>query len=719
MGAPVAAATGASVDPAAPVCASGAVPPERPAWAAGLTDEQRAAVTHDGGPLCILAGAGTGKTATLVARLARLLAEGTPPERVLLVTFSRRAAAEVVRRAGAATDPATAARVHAGTFHSAAVRVLRRHAHQLGLGDGFSVLDQADGADLLRLVRAGVVAEAAAAGVRTRFPKPDTCLAVYSRVVNSRVPLAQVVATQFPWCADDVEGLAEVFRSYTARKRAAGLLDFDDLLLHWRAALADPGLGPVLAGAYDHVLVDEYQDTNLLQADILTGLCRGDARITVVGDDAQAIYGFRAATVRNILDFPDRWPGATTVTLERNFRSTQPILDLANAVLGQMGEGGRLRLRAARQLGGGLPVIATCPDEAAQADAVCDTVLEHLEAGIALRDQAVLARAGHHTGLVELELRRRRIPFVKYGGLRYLEAAHVRDLVALLRLLDNPRDELAWQRVLAMADGVGPAASTRLLAELGVRPADGHDPLARFVEHPPAWPSRAVGDLAALASALADCGAGGSTGGGAGPPPSAQVDRLRRALDPLVRRRYEHAEVRLRDLDRLVAVAASASSRPDLVADLTLDPPTSTADLAGPPSLDDDWLTISTVHSAKGGEWDVVHVVHAADGMFPSDLATGDAEGVDEERRLFYVALTRARRHLHLYAPLRYHHGGARSSGDRHTWAQRTRFLPPEVDHLLAARPVRAAGADEVAAAADGARVVVADAVAADLDALW
>jgi DNA helicase II / ATP-dependent DNA helicase PcrA len=691
---------------------------ELPPWLEGLNEAQRRAVDHDGGPLLILAGAGTGKTRTLVARLARLIAEGTPPERILLVTFSRRAADQMTRRASSLIDQAGAPRrvqavagaIDAGTFHAVAYRLLRRHGAAVGLGDGFSVLDAGDAADLMQLARAEL-----AAAARRRFPRKETLLSVYSRVVNARVPLAEALDRWFPWCRDDREGIAEVFSAYVERKRVGGMLDFDDLLLAWAAMAADPALGPALADRWDHILVDEYQDTNVVQADILRHLRAGRPGLTVVGDDAQAIYSFRAATVRNLLDFADDFPGATRVTLDCNYRSTQPVLDLANAVVAEMDEGFRTALWAERA-GGRRPVLATCPDEGGQAAAVCDVILEHRERGVALRDQVVLFRSSHHSDLLEVELRRRRIPFVKHGGLKFLEAAHIRDLLAVLRVLDNPWDEMAWQRIFQLVDGVGPATASRLLDELGVqprRPRDGGaDPLSVLAG--PGRPTIGRGgegdtELAELGAALADCAAGDL---GAG----AQVERLRVALDPLLRRRYDRAEIRLRDLDALAHLAMDSPSRSRLVADLTLDPPVSTGDLAGVPSLDDDYLTLSTVHSAKGGEWRSVHVIHAADGMFPSDLATGDAAGIDEERRLFYVALTRAQDDLHVYAPLRYHHASAGSSGDRHGYAPRTRFLPPAVDHLLEHRAVRSLGHDESLPAA--AQPVVTT-IGAQLRSLW
>ena len=470
-------------------------------------------------------------------------------------------------------------------------------------------------------------------------------------------------------------------------------------------------MGPVLAEQYDHVLVDEYQDTNLVQADILRSLGGHGLTVTVVGDDAQAIYSFRSATVRNILDFPEQFPGTTTITLEQNYRSTAPILDLANAVIADVGESSAKQLWTTEP-GGPRPTLATCPDQQAQASAVAQTVLEHYEAGIPLRDQAVLFRTGHHSDLLEVELRRRRIPFVKYGGLRFLEAAHVRDLLAMLRIVQNPWDELAWRRALQLARGAGPTSVERILATLGVRAPDrdGPDPLALFC----ADPSRcggaggAAADLTALAGVLGACRDDSV-------PAGVQVEAFASVLDPMVRQRYDHPEARLADFDALARIAAGSPTAAQFVADLTLDPPSSTGDLAGSPSLDDDWLTLSTVHSAKGGEWGVVHLIHAADGAFPSDMATGDAESVDEERRLFYVALTRARRHLHIYAPLRYHHGDPAGRTDTHSYALRTRFLPPDLDPLLDLRVVR--GADDLAI--PPLQVPLGGIVDAELGQLW
>ena len=427
-------------------------------WLAELNAPQRAAVLHGDGPLLILAGAGTGKTATLAARVARLLADGVAPPRILLLTFTRRAADELRRRAElmAARTGADAGqhsgKVVGGTFHAVANRLLRRHGDVLGLGCDFGVLDQSDAADLIDLVRDDL----GAATGRRRFPRKGTLAAVYSRMVNAREKVGDVIAREHPWAVDHTDTIAEVLRGYVARKRARRLLDYDDLLLWWRALLDVPGIGDEVGQAFDHVLVDEYQDTNALQAEILSALRRSNRNLTVVGDDAQAIYAFRAATVENILGFPDRFPGATVIALEQSYRSTQGILDVANAVIAEAPEQWDKALWS--QLPPGpRPRLHTCSDEAEQSDRVCDAVLAAREEGLELRDQAVLVRTGHHTAHLELELARRGIPFVKYGGLKFLEAAHVKDVLAVLRILDNPFDEVAWFRVLQLAGGRRPA----------------------------------------------------------------------------------------------------------------------------------------------------------------------------------------------------------------------------------------------------------------------
>ncbi len=627
-----------------------------------LNPEQRRAVEHGDGPLLVVAGAGSGKTATLAFRVARLVEGGVPPGRILLLTFTRRAAREMLGRARRARGGAALDRVWGGTFHSVAHRLLRLHGRALGLSPTFTVLDRADTADLMDLVRG----ELGLGTGQRRFPRKETLADIYSRVVDAQRPLADVLERDFPWCRDARDGVAAVFDGYARRKRAADGLDYDDLLIWWRALLATEKVDRLVAERFDHVLVDEYQDTNAVQADILAALKPSGDGLMVVGDDAQAIYGFRAATVRNILEFPDRFPATTIVRLERNYRSSQPILDATNAVIAGASRRHEKTLWTDRT-DGARPTLLTCLDEPDQSDAVCRSVLEHREAGVTLQQQAVLFRTGHHSDLLEIELARRNIPFVKYGGLTFLETAHVKDALAVLRIVENPRDEVSWFRVLQLLDGVGGATARRALGVIAAAEGGALEALAGV-----RMPAAALASRDELAAAIRDLRADPA------PSPAAQLERVRRFLDPLLRKRYDDAEPRLRDLEELQQVAAGFASRAAFVAELTIDPPSSTADLAGPPLLDEDFLVLSTIHSAKGGEWDVVHVLHAADGMIPSDMATGDDERIDEERRLFYVALTRARHALHVYFPLRYHRRN-RGAEDRHLHAQLTRFLDGDV----------------------------------------
>ncbi|MGH9190558.1 MAG: ATP-dependent helicase [Acidimicrobiales bacterium] len=661
-------------------------------WLEDLNPEQRRAVLHDDGHLLVVAGAGTGKTRTLACRVARLLAEGARPERLLLLTFSRRAAAEMLARAGRMAEADGARRVWGGTFHAVANRLLRQYGSAVGLRPGFTVLDQADGTDLLGLVRHDL-----GLGEQSRrFPKKDTLASVYSRVVNAQESLTDVVARSYPWCRADLEGIRSVFAGYVERKRSRNVVDYDDLLLYWRALATSAAVGPVLRSSFDHVLVDEFQDTNAVQADIVAAMAGAGATVTAVGDDAQAIYGFRSGSARHMAEFPDRFTPATIVTLDHNYRSTPPILATANAVMAGAPGGYAKQLWSERPTGS-RPVLATCVDVAAQAALVCERVLDERERGVALHEQAVLFRSGHHSDGLEIELARRNIPFVKFGGLKFLEAAHVKDMLCLLRILENPGDELAWLRVLGLLDGVGPATTRRLMTELGVPEPTS---LRRLLgEDCPRFPGSAAADLDALRTALTDCRPDDL-------PPAAQIERLAGACTPIFIRRYPaNASPRLADLEHLRSLATGYNSRSRFLAELTLDPPVSTGDRAGLPHLDDDFLVLSTIHSAKGGEWRVVHVIHASDGNIPSDMALGSAEEVEEERRLFYVAVTRARDTLAVSYPLRYYLRPARLD-DAHTYGQPSRFLTPAATATFDAVSVGEVVPDD-------------DPVAGELAALW
>ncbi|MGQ9574361.1 MAG: ATP-dependent helicase [Thermoguttaceae bacterium] len=633
-----------------------------------LNPQQRLAVRHGEGPLLVVAGAGTGKTATLVHRVAWLIAQGIDPGRILLLTFTRRAAGEMLRRVDSLlrrlhqARPATrgfapaGSRVWGGTFHAVATRLLRHYARAIGLPPEFTIHDRTDSEDFLNVLRT----ELGLAKADRRFPQKGTCLDIYSRCVNAQEKLEQVLAVHFPWCKEWGEGLARLFDAYVDRKQATSVLDYDDLLVYWHTLLCDPQAGPLVRKRFDCVLVDEYQDTNALQAEILYQLSPEGKGLTVVGDDAQSIYSFRAATVRNILDFPKHYAGTTIVTLEQNYRSTQPILDATNQVIALARERYTKDLWSERRHGD-LPALVTCQSEDDQADYVIRQILEHREVGIQLRRQAVLFRASHHSILLEAELTRRGIPFHKYGGLRFIETAHVKDLMAFLRLAENPRDLVAGVRVLGLLPGIGPRKARHLMDLLAA--SGGSFTAWKAFKPPPAtteiWP-KFVALLAGLAQASDDL-------------PS-QVHRVRMFYAPMLVELYDNPHPRARDLEQLEQIASRYKSRAAMLAEIALDPPSSTQDLAGRPLLDDDYLVLSTIHSAKGLEWDAVYVIHASDGNIPSDLATGSPEQIEEERRLFYVALTRAKRWLYVLWPLRYYH--SRGFADQYGLAQLTRFLP-------------------------------------------
>jgi DNA helicase-2/ATP-dependent DNA helicase PcrA len=623
-----------------------------------LNEEQRRAVTHEGGPLLVLAGAGTGKTRTLVARAAWLRAQGLAASRILLLTFTRRAADDMLARATPPDQPA-ADRICGGTFHAIAHRLIRAHAESFSLPPEFSVLDPGDVTGLLDSLRA----DYGLTGTERRAPRAAACADIYTRCVNTSSPVPAVVKASYPWCTGFTEQLAGLFRGYGAHKRRHGLVDFDDLLLLWRAALADPAAGPVLRGLYDAVLVDEYQDVNAVQADIVRLLRPDGAGLTCVGDDAQAIYAFRGADPAHLRELGETYPGLSVVRLTRNYRSCDTVLQLANTVRPQSG-GLELALTADRS-GGQRPVLVRCHDEATQAREIAHRVLAAHEAGIELRDQAVLVRAAHHTDVLEVELAARGIPFVKYGGLRFTEAAHVKDFLAAARVVTNPADDIAWFRLLRLHEGVGPTTARRFVETIA---PDEPEPLTRWPEAVAGLPARLRTALSATVGALAAAAA-------LERPADRAVAILAALTDPL-QARYPDAGVRIADLERLADAVAGRPSLHDALVDLALDPPVSSSDLAGPPRLDEDYLVLSTVHSAKGLEWRIVHLPHLVDGAVPSDMALGSATGLAEEARLFYVAVTRARQQLVLYAPLRLHHHRA-GRDDRHSYGQLSRFLSP------------------------------------------
>ena len=633
---------------------------ERSTLTDSLNAEQARAATFGDAPLLVIAGAGTGKTRTLIHRVAHLIERGVAAERILLLTFTRRAAGEMLSRAERLVGSA-GARVHGGTFHSVGHRLLRQFGTAAGLPADFTIMDQGDAQDLMQLSR-GALGFAKSA---KRFPKKETLHYLYSRHVNTELPIDELLHRELPHFLEYEEQIVALFADYTLRKQERNLVDYDDLLLFWATMLeASPELAARIAGLYDHVLVDEYQDTNLLQARILRGMCAGHRRLTVVGDDAQSIYSFRGAHFRNILDFPKQFPGATLVTLAQNYRSTQPILTLSNTLISRAEERFTKDLWSTRE-GGEPPWLVTAKDEAQQTRFVVDRVLQLHEGGVPLREMAVLFRAGYMSADLEIELTNRKIPFEKWGGLKFLEAAHVKDVLAFLRVSDNPRDEVSWYRILMLMPGIGDSTARALMASMQERAWD-PDAFTHLIAPPRAREAHRA--LALLLRQLRGL-AGGEDGGAR---VANDITAIRALYDTVLREKYDRPEARLADLDQLRTIAAGYPGRGAFLAALALDPPSSTQDLAGGSESESDALVLSTVHSAKGKEWKAVFLIWAVDGWFPSSRAVEEPDELEEERRLMYVALTRAKDELAVVYPMQVY--GSRRGAD-YSIDQLSRFL--------------------------------------------
>ncbi|MGO8855649.1 MAG: ATP-dependent helicase [Steroidobacteraceae bacterium] len=664
----------------------------------------------DAGPLLILAGAGTGKTNTLAHRAAHLVLNGVDPARILMLTFTRRAAQEMIRRTQQIVGEALAERgklgdrsvvsrlLWSGTFHSVGNRILRLYAKHLGLNPNFTVLDRGDAADLMDVIRH----ELGFSAKDKRFPRKDACLAIYTYRVNTRLPLKQTIEEQTPWCKEWEQELTRLYREYVGRKQKLNVLDFDDLLLYWHVMMQTPALAQSLSKNFDHVLVDEYQDTSTLQGEIIQALKPDGKGVTVVGDDAQAIYSFRAAAVENILGFADRYtPKAEIVVLAQNYRSTQQILDCANALMSEGSRQHRKTLMGTRQ-SAQKPVYVALDDAMGQAEYIVNKILATREIGGSLKRHAILFRSSHHSDVLEVELTRRNIPYVKYGGLKFLETAHVKDMLSILRWADNPRNSVAGFRVLKLVAGIGPANAKQALDHFE---AQGYafKSLASYDAPQPAkmdWKR-----FCAFVEKLADPAT----------PWAGQVGIVREWYKPQLERIYDAAFSRTGDLEQLDHLSTQHPSRERFLTELTLDPPSLSSDQSGMAAKDEDYVILSTIHSAKGQEWDHVYVLNVADGNFPSEFSTGKPELVEEERRLLYVAMTRARNELHICAPLKYAVTQQAKHGDAHVYGAKSRFMTDKVLSLFEQTTFRSQRGIESLRAVEAATVDVA----AQLKEMW
>jgi DNA helicase-2/ATP-dependent DNA helicase PcrA len=627
-----------------------------------LNEKQYQAATAGNGPILVVAGAGSGKTRTLAYRVAYLVSKGVAPDRILLLTFTRRAAKEMLDRAAQVLENKSTVltQVWGGTFHATANRLLRIYSKAIGLSPDFTIMDQGDAQDLLDVIRHKKIGKQ-----KKRFPRKSTLLSIYSRRMNSGENLDSIIKNLFPWCASWKNELKEIFKEYVVQKQKQNILDYDDLLFYWYNILEDKTVSESIESRFDHILVDEYQDTNKLQADILLNMRKTNKNIMVVGDDAQSIYSFRAATVKNILDFPKLYPDTKIIILEQNYRSKEPILKTTNNLIEQAKERYSKELFSVRD-GDDLPKLITCKDENDESDKVIELVLKHYEEGVKLSDQAVLFRAGSHSAALEIALMKKEIPFRKYGGLKFLEAAHVKDFLGIIRILVNRKDEMAWFRIMQLIEGVGPATASLVFSHL----QNNNFNLDSFQS---AQVSKLIRlELLRLRKLFIGMEKSSIT------TLSNLLSMVQSFYKPLLENNYENSQPRLHDIEHLVELGKAYKTLSQFLTDLVLDPPSSTSDFAGMSKKDDDFLVLSTIHSAKGCEYDSVYLIHAADGCIPSDMSTGSEKEIEEELRLAYVAMTRARNYLYITWPLRFY---SRPQGfsDRHVYSQCSRFFTPEV----------------------------------------
>jgi len=599
-----------------------------------LNESQYEAAAHLEGPALVVAGAGTGKTRTLTYRVARLIEQGIRPESILLLTFTRKASREMLRRASLLLDERTE-RVSGGTFHSFANMILRQYAGEIGYSSSFTILDQGDSEDVINILRT----RAGLATKKKRFPKKQTLQRMYSASVNTLTPLDLVIAKDFPQFSEQIDEIEQLAQAYVGYKRQNNVMDYDDLLVNLVTLLEKhEGIRTKLSDRYRHIMVDEYQDTNRLQARIVRQLAATHSNVMVVGDDSQSIYSFRGANFRNIMDFPKDFEGARVITLEENYRSTQPILDFTNEIIRMAAEKYSKTLFT-RKESGMTPALIAMEGENTQSRFIAQHILELREEGVPLKEIAVLFRAGYHSFDLEIELARSNIPYVKFGGLKLMETAHIKDMLAHLRIVENPKDIVSWTRVLLLCDGVGPVTAERVTEEI----IGGLNPLRERADDRIRQLARGE-EIPAMLAMLREIA-------GRGVAPGDKVERLLRYYTPVLKARYDDHPKRMKDLEMFQTIAERYSQLAIMLTDMALEPPNESVEDLLPEGHEDEYVTLSTIHSAKGLEWNSVFVMYLVDGRFPVSAAAEDMESMEEERRLFYVACTRAKQRLYLTYP--------------------------------------------------------------------
>lgn len=600
---------------------------------AELNDAQRQAVYFNEGPLLLIAGAGSGKTKTLVYRVAKLVNDGVPPEAILLLTFTRKAAQEMLDRATKILDN-RCKDVSGGTFHGFGNILLRQFAESIGFNNQFTILDRGDAEDLINFIRK----EQKWATTEKRFPKKSTIATVISKSINTGKTINHILATDFPQFQEFTEEIEKIAIEYQIQKKAMNSMDYDDLLVKTLELLTTcPDIRILLQNKYRYVMVDEYQDTNLIQSQIIKSLTNEDNNIMVVGDDSQSIYSFRGADFKNIMEFPSLFPNATVIKLEQNYRSSQSILDLTNAVISQAKEKFTKNLFSDKT-GGAKPVYIETDNDNHQSRFICQKILELREEGKSLNDVAILMRSGWHSNDLEVELKAHNLPFVKHGGFKFVESAHVKDVMAYLKLIYNPSETVSWHRVLLLFDGLGPKGAATLTQSIKEHLANPNMiPLGKYKS------KGYFNDLQNLIQLVFSPQQRHKK-------PNALVESVLKYYSPIFKLTYDNFTKRQSDLDSLSSIAEKYEDLDTMLSEMSLDPPSSTEDVM-PEDTEDETVTLSTIHSAKGLEWNTVFLISAVDGYLPSFQSLGDADQLEEERRLMYVALTRAEENLFIIKP--------------------------------------------------------------------
>jgi len=595
-----------------------------------LNESQYEAVIHTNGPILVIAGAGSGKTRTLIYRVARLVESGIDPKNILLLTFTRKTAQEMLNRASIILD-SRCENIAGGTFHSFANIILRKYSGALGLKNSFTILDRSDSEDAINLIRAKYVDTKG-----KRFPKKSTITDIYSKAVNKNIPAGEIIEKEYSQFIKCTNEIIEICQNYSDYKRQNSLLDYDDLLLYLKILLtSDEKIRRKLSETYKYIMIDEYQDTNTIQSDIIKLLAYTHSNVMAVGDDSQSIYSFRGANFKNIMNFPELFEGTKIIKLEQNYRSSQEILNVANEIIKHAQE--KFTKNLFTDKNGDKPAIIAAPDQQVESELISQRILELVEEGISLKDIAVLARSSRTTYNLEIELNKKNIPFKKFGGYKFIETAHIKDIISHLRVIVNRDDQISWSRILLLINGIGNVASSKIVPLLSSS-ENSHIELL-----PVGSKSRdKLGNLINLIESLRN---GNYT-------PAEATEEIIQYYYPILSDKYDDFTRRMKDLEHFKYLAENYRSFESFLSDLALEPPNTSLSEVEKGANKDEFLTLSTIHSAKGLEWQAVFIAGVVEGRFPSVYSYNSIEDMEEERRLMYVAATRAKNYLYITYPI-------------------------------------------------------------------